>query len=331
MTKPAILLMSFGLPSDINQLTTYYRRIQHGRFAKRQAIRRIAQKYEMLGGIDYFSSISYQQGAGVAALLHHLGIHCPISLAFLHTQPSIESRIKILADSGVTDIYGLPMCTYYANCQTEEYHRVVTKTLKDYPGITYHRLNGLWNQPSLLAYWQDQLIAAKRRHPWKKEDTQLLFIADELPKRGSANDPYRHSVELNARRISHMLGLTQEQYSIGWVRGSQSFINNNPLPHSLKQTVRHQVINRNGKTIVVVPVGFLADSLILDYDVCVTLRQFIQSLGASMVQLPVPNASSDLIKAIAHKLILAMDHRAINGAKPVDYDIIDENKRALAE
>lgn len=327
MSKPAILLMSFGMPSDVKQLTSYCKRIQHGQFPHEKVVKRLAQRYEMLGGIDYFATIAYQQGVGVAAKLHQLGVRCPISLGFLHTRPSIQSQVRALASDGVTDIYGLPMSPYYSNLLTEDYHRKVTATLKKFPGVIYHRVNGLWNQPALLSYWQDQLIAAKQRHPWQKDDTQFLFLADQGPRRLSRNDPYRHSVELNARRISHMLDITWQQYEIGWVQSSLMLSGAVSLPKNLKLAVTRQA-QHGAKNIVVVPIGFLSDSLLLDYDVRVLLGKFVKDLGSSMVQLPVPNAGPDLVKAVAQKLIFAMDQYPLAQAEPAKD--VDETKKVLA-
>lgn len=324
MTKPAILLMSFGTPSDVSQLTSFYRRIQHGRYPQSKLINRIAQRYEMMGGLEYFSTIAYQQGAGIAASLKNAGVHCPISMGFLHATPSIESRVKDLIDADVTEIYGFPLCTYYSNFQSEFYHRAALSEINSGSSIFYHRVNGLWNQPALLSYWQEQLVAAKRRHPWKKEDTQFLFIADAMPKKISKSDPYRHSVELNARRITNNLGLTKEQYAIGWISSPKIFQTDRFATAELRKTVRRQIVNRHAKTLVVVPIGFLSDSLVLDYDICVELRKYVNSFGASMVQLPVPNASQDLIKAVTHKLILSMDHHSIYDSK--DDMAINENQ-----
>lgn len=311
MIKPAILLMSFGTPAKASQLPNYYRRIQHGRYPHQRVIRRIAKYYQLTGGIEYFAEINYQQGAAVAAMLSEAGIHCPIALGFLHVTPSIEAKVRELVEAGVTDIYGLPLMPYYSNYQSEAYHRAVVNELRKFSGITYHRVNGLWNQPALLTYWQDQLIAAKRRHPWQAEKTQFLFIADALPRRVGGADPYRHSVELNARRISHMLGLTGEQYAIGWVHSPRIFQPDRSKVKPIEKQIKHLVGKRHASTIVVVPIGFLTDSLLLDYDVCIKLRQFVMDLGASMIQLPVPNASPELIKAITDKLILSLDQAAL--------------------
>lgn len=300
--KTAVLLMSFGTPLDDQQLVSYYTHIRHGHQPTSQMVETLRKRYEAIGGLSPLAKVTRKQVEMVKDQLQKQGFDGIVALGNAHVAPMIETVVKQLVEQGVSEIFGLPLAAQYSSFNARMYHGAAKKVLADYPQVTYHEINGLWDQPALQQYWEQAILQS---HDWLALDgTKLLFSAHSLPQMILEHgDPYKKNVEANVLAIAKRLHLASADYQLGW----QSAGKGSPIPWIGPnfEDVARNLVKAGTKQILSVPLGFINDNLEIDYDVDIVLKQIVEANGAQFKRAPMPNDDPLLGQAIANKLLAA--------------------------
>ncbi|WEV58621.1 ferrochelatase [Bifidobacterium sp. ESL0728] len=301
--KKAVLLMAYGTPYKTEDIMDYYTNIRHGHKPSEKLYNDLARRYKMIGGTSPLAKLTDNQVSGLQAALDrdHPGEYV-VRKGFKYIHPFIGDSVDELVDSGVTEIYGIPMAPQYSVYTAEKDHVQAQEALKKHPGVVYHPIRSWWADKNLMKFWSDQLIAMKDLTD--RTDTKVILSAHSLPKHVIVDgDPYYDEVVGNSKAVAKQAGLRDDQFVIAWQSAGRT--GEEWIGPDFKETAKDLIANQGIKTIISGSLGFIVDNLEILDDVDIELKDEIEALGGQLRRLQMPNDDSLLIAALEDTVLAA--------------------------
>lgn len=218
-----------------------------------------------------------------------------VAMAMRYGNPSIESVLQSLRDTGVEKLLVLPMYPQYSATTTASVNDAVFAEMKRWRQVPevrlirdYHDDAGYLNalQLSIEAYWR-QYGRADR----------LLMSFHGIPKRYcTAGDPYQEECLASGQLLAALLGLQEDEFAITFQSrfGREEWLK--PYTdHTLKEWGERGI-----KSVQVVCPGFSADCLETLEEISEQDRDiFLSAGGENFSYIPALNASESHIDALA--------------------------------
>lgn len=282
--RRAVLLIGHGTVSDPRDVPEFLLRIRRGRAAPPDLVREITRRYQQIGGSPLLSS-SESLGRSLSA---RLGFPCFVAMRFW--EPLVKSVLKAIRGAAIQELCILPLAPY----SVPLYVDVVREAARELEGPT----------PELIPvapYGSDPgLVRAHARtvapllSQGDPETTELVLTAHSLPAHVIAEgDPYQRQFEDAARAVAHELGwparIAYQSAGAGggeWLR---------PALGDVLSAAAHS----GKKTVVVAPIGFLADHIETLYDLDIEAATQARNLGLLFLRAPALNDDPNLVAALA--------------------------------
>lgn len=238
-------------------------------------------------------AISRQQLKALRQALDGQGLH--LELAMRYGQPSIKTGIEQLLAKKIDRLLVLPLYPQYSATTTASCLDELARVLKQVP-----------NLPEILflrSYAQDPgyiqaLANSVREHQAEHgQPDKLLISFHGIPQRyATQGDPYPEECHASARCLAQALGLTPDQWQLGF----QSRFGREPwLKPYVDQTLKDW--GRQGiKKVQVICPGFSADCLETLEEIAMQNRDFfLKAGGKDYGYIQALNARPDHIQALA--------------------------------
>jgi ferrochelatase len=282
-----LLLVGHGTIAEPGDVPEFLTRVRRGRPPSAALVEEIGRRYAHIGHsplLDVTREVA-------SALEERLSLRTRVAMRFFH--PFVEDVVRELADAGVSEICALPMAPYsvhvYVGAVSEALAGLAA-TRDRVPSLSHVAPYG--SEPSLVAAHAAQIapsLAARR-----PETTALVLTAHSLPTRViAAGDSYQTEFEDSARRVAAALG-----WPARIAYQSQGADGGDWLGPRLGEVLSG--VAREGKrTVVVAPVGFVADHVETLYDLDVEAAAEARALGLDFVRVPALNAAPAFVDALA--------------------------------
>jgi ferrochelatase len=278
VTGAAVVLMAYGSPERLADVPAYYADIRGGRPVAQERLDELVERYRRLG-IEDGSPLNAITEQTRAALERELRM--PVFTGMKHWRPRIPEAVDAALAGGAETIVGVVLAPHYSPLSIGGYRRQLEDALGGRAELVFVER---WGSDDAYV----DLIAERVRGT----DAHVVFTAHSLPVEGSGG--YRDELLETSRLVAERAGLRD------W---SFSFQSESPtgVPWLGPDILDHlEALAGNGvRSVLVCPVGFVADHLEIRWDIDVEAAARAEALGIALTRTQMPNADPVFIDVLA--------------------------------
>ena len=300
-----VLLMAHGTPASPEEIEPFYTRIRRGRPPDAAQLAELEARYRALGGV---SPLAERTAAQVDAVRDVLAARAPgryvVTFGAKHTDPLIEVAAEMLAATGPEKVVGLVLTPHGSSMGSQEYlDRAAAALERD--GTPFVAVDRWYAEPGFVALLAGRVTdavalalapaPAPARVPARGR-VAVLFTAHSVPERvRAAGDTYPDQLAQSARLVATAAGL--DRWHVAWQSAGRT-----PEPWlgpDVRDEVRRLAEEGETDTVVVCPIGFVADHLEVLYDLDIELAAVAASSGLGYVRTASLNDDPAFISVLA--------------------------------
>jgi ferrochelatase len=304
-----VLLMTYGSPTSLDRedIGGYLTRVRGGREPEADLVDEFTRRYRVIGGSPLIE-ITRRQAAALAAALGW-----PVEIGMRFSEPSIATALRALADTGVTRVAGIILSPQHSPLLMRGYGRAIDQA-RSTPGQADPDVivAGAWHdEPAFVAALARRVVEALARLPsGDRQAARILMTAHSLPKRVADQEPgYLAQLRATAEAVAVSAGLGDRDWTFCWQSSGHE-------PGEWMKPdfadLMPEIAASGGRTVLVVPVQFLADHLEILYDVDVAAREQAERHGLTFRRIESLNVDPGLVSALAD-----VARRTISSGSPV--------------
>ena len=281
-----VVLMTYGAPSDDDDLPRYLSAVRGGRALDDALVAEMRRRYAAIGG----SPLVRITIAQAAALERTLGAGWPAAAGMRFSQPTIAEAVSEVVRRGAERIVGICMSPQWSPLLMGGYPRELAASCER-AGVA-HALAETWHrEPSFIAS-----LAASIREGLAQSDAFVLLTAHSLPRRVFEAEPeYIAQLKDTGERVAAAAGLEDGRWA--WAYQSAGHTHEEWLRPDLVDLF--PAIGASGATdVLVAPVQFLADHLEVLYDLDVAAAEQARAAGLRYRRIAMPNTRPSFIRAL---------------------------------
>jgi protoporphyrin/coproporphyrin ferrochelatase len=277
--KPAVVLMAYGSPSELEDIRPYLEDIRSGRPVSDEAVEELTERYRRIGGRSPLDDVTERQRA---ALERELAF--PVFVGMKHWRPRIAEAVERALIGGRDPIVGLVLAPHYSRLSIDGYRERVEQALD---GRADLRFIASWHthEPYL------DVLADRVRGT----EAHVVFTAHSLPARIlDEGDPYRDQLLQTSRLVAEKAGL--DSWSFAFQSASPT---GDPWlgPDILQEL--DSLHERGVENVLVCPIGFVSDHLEILWDIDVEARERAAELGLRLERIDSLNDDPAFIRGLA--------------------------------
>ena len=274
----ALLVVSFGGPEGMDDVIPFLENVLRGRNVPRERMLKVAQHYELFGGV---SPINQQNRELIAALekeLEQEGPRLPIYWGNRNWHPLLPEAIRQMAADGVQNALAFVTSAYSSYSSCRQYLQNISDA-RAQVGPTAPRIEKLrafYNHPLFIEANVDHIReAVKRLH-----DPHVVFTAHSIPESMAANCDYAAQLAETGSLIAQALNIENWQlvYQSRSGSPSQPWLGPDVCDHL--RDLRSVSVTE----VVVAPIGFVSDHMEVVYDLDVEAQKVADEIGMHLVR-----------------------------------------------
>jgi ferrochelatase len=298
----AVILMAYGGPDSLADISAYLFDIRGGRETPQHLIDEITERYYLIGGKSPLLGITRT----VATKLHQR-IGLPIYVGMRHWHPFIKDVVAQMAADGVRHIIGLCMAPHYSTMSIGAYRRKLEEAIEatGIP-ITLDFVDSWHTQLGYLMGITTNVREARERFP-NGERVMVVFSAHSLPEsileRG---DPYDSQLRETAALLADHLNLASDQWTFTYQSAAKTGV---PWLGPQIEELVVDLAARGEKNLLITPIGFIADHVEVLYDLDIGVQAIAKEHGLRVERTPMLNDTTLLINALSALVALEIGSR----------------------
>ena len=288
--------MTYGSPASFERedIRAYLARVRGGREPDTELVDEFTRRYRLIGGSPLIE-ITREQAAAMSDL-----IGWPVEIGMRFSEPTIAGGLRKLADRGVSRVAAIVLSPQFSPLLMGGYARSIEEARSelgsDAPEV---EVAGAWHlEPRFVAALATRIRTALAEMPaGEREDVAVLMTAHSLPKRVADEEPaYLAQLRDTAEAVAAEAGLQPHTWQFCWQSAGHE-------PGEWMKPDFADLIpalaEAGRRSVLVVPVQFLADHLELLYDVDVGAREQAERSGLAFGRIAALNTDEGLIHALA--------------------------------
>jgi len=280
--RRAVVLSSHGTVDDLDDLPAFVTNVRRGRPPPPELIAELRHRYDAIGGRSPLNAINAEVARKLSAALN-----VPVRLANRLWKPFVKDVLAGLAKEGVLHVAVVPLAQHSGHVYADDARKAADGT-----GLTL-ACAADWGQSLALC-----AAFVKRIHKsldgLDRARTTVLMTAHSLPKAVvEQGDAYEREVRAAAASIAAGLG----GIHTGVAFQSQGFGGGEWLGPDLP-TALDTSRAAGFDTVVLAPIGFLADHVEILYDLDIEAAKLARERGLRLLRAASLNADDDLIAAL---------------------------------
>jgi ferrochelatase len=317
VAKQAVLLLAHGTPETVEQIPEYLRNVVNGRPLSPHLVEEIQQRYALIGHSP-LTEITFEQARLAEAELAANGDPVPVYVAMRNWHPYIPEVMRRMRADGVEEVAVLCMTPHNSQSSVGLYRRAVQAAST---GMRIDFTVGWSDHPQLIEAFAERLKPAwSRLGEEVGAPVPVLFTVHSVPGRmtpvqsdqPAQSDQTERGSDLYAnesrRTAALVAGRVAEIPRWGFAFQSQGASSRPATPDAapdviwLGPTVEETLekIAASGvTTLLLQPIGFLADHVEILFDVDILFRNYAARLGIRLERPESLNDSPLLAKAVA--------------------------------
>ena len=312
--RPGVLLMTYGSPASLERegIREYLGRVRGGREPDPELVDEFTRRYRVIGG----SPLVAITRAQAAALAEALG--WPVQVGMRFSNPSIVAGLEALAEAGASKVAAIILSPQYSPLLMTGYARAIddARTTLGH-GAPDVFVAGAWHEEPAFVEALARRVVEALAGPLLADQgsVHVLMTAHSLPKRVAEQEPdYLAELRATAEAVAVKAGLADHAWTFCWQSAGHE-------PGEWMKPdfadLMPEIAASGGRSVLVVPVQFLADHLEILYDVDVGAREQAERCGLTFQRIESLNADRGLIRALA-----AVAQRTLAAGDPLVLDAI---------
>jgi ferrochelatase len=292
----AVLLVAHGSVEELDELPAFLTRIRRGHAPTPGLLAEVRRRYEAIGGRSPLNAINRQ----LAVLLEQrLGV--PVRVANRLSSPLPDDVLVPLAEAGVRRVFVVPLAQYSASIYADAVRASVRSLGLSIDVVAASNWGTL---PALLDLFAKASVRTAHASSLDAGPRGLLMTAHSLPRAVvDAGDPYEREVRESAAGIaSRVAELATGCFAEHGVAFQSQGMSDGGRPMAwlgpdLQEAFRGMA-SRGVASVVVVPIGFLADHVEILYDIDIEAVGWARELGLSLTRIPSLNVGDDFVDVL---------------------------------
>jgi ferrochelatase len=277
----AVVLMAYGSPERIEDVPAYYADIRGGRPIRPDLLEDLTARYRRLG-IDDRNPLNEITERTRAALELELGL--PVFTGMKHWTPRIADAVNTALAGGAATIVGLVLAPHYSVMSIGGYRAQVEDALADRAELLF--VESWHDDRAFVELWAERL---------RGTDSHVVFTAHSLPARIlDDGDPYKAQLMDSATAIAQAAGMSEWSFSFQSESATgEPWLGPDILDHLDELHVR------GVESILLAPIGFVADHLEIRWDLDTEAREQAAELGLELERVEMPNDDPAFVAVLA--------------------------------
>jgi ferrochelatase len=294
--RAGVLLMTYGSPASLGRadVGAYLTRVRGGRVPAPELINEFTRRYHVIGE----SPLVRITRALAVALEDRL--RWPVVVGMRFSEPTILAALTALADAGVRNVAGIILSPQYSPLLMRGYAEAIDSALNALgdaaPMATV--ANAWHEEPAFIGALAGRVAETLAKlSPESRAATHVLMTAHSLPRRVADEEPgYLAQLRATAEAVAAAAGLADHAWTFCW----QSAVHE---PGEWMKPdfadLMPEIAAGGGRSVLVVPVQFLADHLEVLYDIDVGAREQAERCGLAFHRIESLNSDRPLVDALA--------------------------------
>jgi len=275
----AVVLMAYGSPERLDDVPAYYSDIRGGRPIKPELLEDLVERYRRLG-IEDESPLNAITEQTRAALERELG-DIPVFTGMKHWTPRIAEAAERALSAGADTVVGLVLAPHWSELSIAGYFEQLQAALARRAQLVF--VHSWHDEPGFV-----DVLASRIRGT----DAHVVFTAHSLPER--AEPIYKEQLLETSQLVA-------ERADVGdW---TFSFQSESPTgePWLGPDILDHleDLRARGVSSVLVCPVGFVADHLEIRWDLDHEAAEKARELGLDFARIEMPNADPGFVAVLA--------------------------------
>lgn len=298
MTR-GVLLMAYGTPDEPGQVEPYFRHIRGGRAVSPEAVLRLKERYEIVGGRTPLLDITYElRGAverGLNAQSH--GARFRVYVGMKHWHPFIADVVARIAADGVSELIAVALAPHYSRMSIGGYRKALDAAIeKVVPPIAVAFVDSWHLHPGFIHFMAQRVTESLALWPGStREQVVTVFSAHSLPERiREWDDPYEEQLLASCHAVARLAGI--DHWRFAWQSAGDT--GEQWLGPDIVEVL--DILHRDGaRHVLSVPIGFVSDHLEILYDIDHEAKNKADALGMTLRRTPMPNADPVFARVLA--------------------------------
>ena len=277
--KTAVVLMAYGSPSDLEDISAYYADIRGGRPVSDEMVAELTERYRRIGGASPLNEITERQRSALEAELD-----VPVYVGMKHWHPHIHEAAERAMADGAERITGIVLAPHYSRMSVGEYHRQLEEACAGRFELTF--VSSYHAYPPFIELLAERVAGT---------DAHVVFTAHSLPERILADDdPYKDQLLETSRLVADRAGA--DSWSFAFQSASPT---GEPW---LGPDILDELGRLHGEgvgRVLVAPIGFVADHLEILWDIDIEAREKAAELGMDLARIDSVNDDPAFVRVLA--------------------------------
>jgi ferrochelatase len=297
--------MTYGSPASLDRedIRAYLARVRGGREPETGLVDEFTRRYRVIGGSPLIDITRAQ----AAALEESTG--SPVEVGMRFSEPSILAGLSAFAERRVQRVAAITLSPQYSPLLMSGYGRAIDEARAALGGAAPEVcVAGAWHEePAFVAALATRVTEAlSRLRSDERDGVAVLMTAHSLPRRVADQEPgYLAQLRTTAEAVAAKAGLSEGDWSFCWQSAGHE-------PGAWMKPdfadLMPDIAASRKRSVLVVPVQFLADHLEILYDIDVGARDQAEACGLDFARIASLNADEGLIQAlaaVAHRTLMA--------------------------
>ncbi len=298
----AILVLSFGGPEGLDDVTPFLQNVVRGRNVPPERLQQVAQHYALFGGV---SPLNAQNRALIAALEAELGERgpaLPVYWGNRNWHPLLEDTLRRMAGDGVRRALGFVTSAFssYSGCRQyrEDVERARAAVGEGAPSV--EKLRVFHDHPGFIEASVDRVREALTAWPAaRRPSVPIAFTAHSIPLVMAGGCAYEAQLQESCALVAERVGTNP------WALVYQSR-SGPPGQAWLGPDIREHLkrLYESGiDEVVVSPLGFVSDHMEVVYDLDTEAAAAAKALGMTLQRAATPGTHPAIV-AMIRELVL---------------------------
>jgi len=289
--QTTVFLAAFGGPESIDQVPGFVESVL-GRKPPDHVIPEVVERYRTIGGGSPLPGTTRRQAALLEKELGDRGHQAKVHVGMLHAHPTIAATADEIASEGIDDVIVVSLAPYRCEVSTDAYEEAVADALGG--RVDSVRFAQDWNlTPRYVSALAEMLAENLEEAP---SGSPVIFAAHSLPQRMiDQGDPYARQLHETASAVAVELGLKKWELAYQSVSAAAR----EPWLGPSVEEAMDRLVEAGVRSVVVDPIGFIADHVETLYDNDVEHRAHARSIGLDFHRCLCLNEHPGLIAALA--------------------------------
>ncbi len=303
----AILLVSFGGPEGPDDVVPVLENVTRGRNIPRERLKEVGRHYFLFNGVSPINAACRKLVAALDAELSRRGVALPVYWGNRNWHPMLADTVQRMADDGIRRALAVATSAFssYSGCRQylEDIERAQRAVGDSAPAI--EKAPPFWDHPAFIETMVENTRAAIALV--RGTNRRLVFTAHSLPASMAAACDY----EAQLREAAALVAAGAAP-GLGWEVAFQSR-SGPPSQPWLEPDVRDRLraLRASGvQSVVVVPIGFVADHMEVVYDLDTDARAVADEIGLELVRVATVGSAARFVAGLCDLIACRIDGRA---------------------